>query len=57
MSLWMKDFGKKETRAEMKKRIEAIGAKEVLYYLDTPMESNTRKGYREEIIFLRVNLS
>ena len=32
-------FWEKETRAEMKRRIEAIGAKEVLYYLDTPIET------------------
>ena len=31
-------FWEKDTRAEMKRRIEAIGAKEVLYYLDTPIE-------------------
>lgn len=32
-------FWEKETRANMKKRIEALGAKEVLYYLDTPIET------------------
>jgi predicted kinase len=32
-------FWEKDTRAEMKRRIEAIGAKEVLYYLDTPIET------------------
>jgi predicted kinase len=31
-------FWEKETRAKMKKRIEALGADEVLYYLDTPIE-------------------
>jgi len=31
-------FWEKETRAQMKKRIEALDAKEVLYYLDTPIE-------------------
>jgi predicted kinase len=32
-------FWERETRAEMKRRIEAIGAKEVLYYLDTTIET------------------
>jgi len=32
-------FWERETRAEMKRRIEAIGAKEVLYYLETPIET------------------
>jgi predicted kinase len=32
-------FWEKETRDKMKRRIEAIGAKEVLYYLDTPIET------------------
>jgi predicted kinase len=32
-------FWEKETRVKMKKRIEALGAKEVLYYLDTPIET------------------
>lgn len=31
-------FWEKETRDEMKRRIREIGAKEVLYYLDTPTE-------------------
>jgi predicted kinase len=32
-------FWEQETRAGMKRRIEAIGAKEVLYYVDTPIET------------------
>ncbi len=44
-------FWEKETRAEMKQRIEAIGAKEVLYYLDTPLEIvRDRVSRRNEIL-------
>ena len=32
-------FWAKEQRDKMRKRIEALGAKEVLYYLDTPIET------------------
>ena len=45
-------FWEKETRAEMKRRIEAIGAKEVLYYLDTPIET-----IRERVVGRNNNLT
>jgi predicted kinase len=45
-------FWEKETRAEMKRRIEAIGAKEVLYYLDTPIET-----IRERVIGRNNNIT
>src|SRR5579864_5790090 len=32
-------FWERETRDEMRKRAEAIGAKVVMYYLDTPIET------------------
>ncbi len=32
-------FWAKEQRVELRRRIEAIGAKEVLYYVDTPIET------------------
>jgi predicted kinase len=32
-------FWEKETRAKMKKRIEVLGAEEILYYVDTPIEA------------------
>ena len=32
-------FWEKEQRDKMRRRIEALGAKEVLYYLDTPIET------------------
>jgi predicted kinase len=32
-------FWEKEQRVKMSRRIEAIGAKEVLYYVDTPIET------------------
>src|SRR3954454_14764286 len=32
-------FWAKEQRVELKRRIDAIGAKEVLYYLETPIET------------------
>jgi predicted kinase len=35
----MKVFWAKEQRVELRRRIEAIGAKEVLYYVDTPIET------------------
>ena len=45
-------FWEKDTRAEMKRRIEAIGAKEVLYYLDTPIET-----IRERVVRRNNNLT
>jgi predicted kinase len=45
-------FWEKETRVKMKKRIEALGAKEVLYYLDTPIET-----IRERVIGRNSNLA
>ena len=45
-------FWEKDTRAEMKRRIEAIGAKEVLYYLDTPIET-----IRERVVIRNNNLT
>ena len=45
-------FWEKDTRAEMKRRIEAIGAKEVLYYLDTPIET-----LRERVVERNTNLT
>ena len=45
-------FWEKDTRAEMKRRIEAIGAKEVLYYLDTPIET-----IRERVVGRNNNLT
>ena len=45
-------FWEKETRAKMKKRIEALGAREVLYYLDTPIET-----IRERIVGRNSNLT
>ena len=45
-------FWEKETRAEMKRSIEAIGAKEVLYYLDTPIET-----IRERVVGRNNNLT
>lgn len=45
-------FWEKEQRAKMKKRIEALGAKEVLYYLDTPIET-----IRERVAGRNTNLT
>ena len=45
-------FWEKDTRAEMKRRIEAIGAKGVLYYLDTPIET-----IRERVVRRNNNLT
>ena len=45
-------FWEKDTRAEMKRRIEAIGAKQVLYYLDTPLEM-----IRERVVGRNNNLT
>ena len=45
-------FWEKETRVKMKKRIEALGAKEVLYYLDTPIEK-----IRERVVGRNSNLT
>ena len=45
-------FWEKETRVKMKKRIEALGAKEVLYYLDTPIET-----IRERVVGRNSNLT
>jgi predicted kinase len=45
-------FWEKEQRAKMKKRIEALGAKEVLYYLDTPIET-----IRERVVERNVSLT
>jgi predicted kinase len=45
-------FWEKEQRAKMKERIEALGAKEVLYYLDTPIET-----IRERVVGRNINLT
>jgi len=45
-------FWEKEQRVKMKNRIEALGAKEVLYYLDTPIET-----IRERVVGRNVNLT
>jgi predicted kinase len=45
-------FWEKEQRAKMKKRIEALGAKEVLYYLDTPIGT-----IRERVVRRNVSLT
>jgi predicted kinase len=45
-------FWEKETRVKMKKRIEALGAREVLYYLDTPIET-----IRERVVARDSNLT
>ena len=45
-------FWEKEQRVKMRKRIEALGAKEVLYYLDTPIET-----IRERVVGRNVNLT
>src|SRR6266702_8276709 len=52
MSLLTKVFWEKKQRVKMRKRIEALGAKEVLYYLDTPIET-----IRERIVGRNVNLT
>ncbi len=52
MSLLTKGFWEKKQRVKMRKRIEALGAKEVLYYLDTPIET-----IRERIVGRNVNLT
>ena len=44
-------FWEKEQRDKMRKRIEAIGAKEVLYYLDTPIDT-----IRERVVGRNSNL-
>ena len=45
-------FWEKEQRVKMRKRIEALGAKEVLYYLDTPIET-----IRERVVGRNVNFT
>jgi predicted kinase len=45
-------FWAKEQRIELRRRIEAIGAKEVLYYLDTPIET-----IRERVVGRNINLT
>ncbi len=45
-------FWEKETRDKMKRRIEAIGAQVVLYYLDTPIET-----MRERVVGRNNNLT
>lgn len=45
-------FWERETRDEMKKRTEVIGAKVVMYYLDTPIET-----IRERILGRNSNLT
>src|SRR6266516_704086 len=45
-------FWEKKQRVKMRRRIEALGAKEVLYYLDTPIET-----IRERIVGRNVNLT
>jgi len=45
-------FWEKETRDKMKRRIEAIGAQVVLYYLDTPIET-----MRERVVRRNNNLT
>jgi predicted kinase len=45
-------FWAKEQRIELRRRIEAIGAKEVLYYLDTPIET-----IRERVEGRNINLT
>lgn len=45
-------FWEKELRVELRERIEAIGAKEVLYYLDTPIEM-----IRERVAARNTNLT
>ncbi len=45
-------FWEKETRDEMRKRAKAIGAKVVIYYLDTPIET-----IRERVLGRNDNLS
>lgn len=45
-------FWAKEQRVELRRRIDAIGAKEVLYYVDTPIET-----IRERILGRNFNLT
>src|SRR5215213_3132717 len=45
-------FWEKETRDEMRRRIDETGAKAVLYYLDTPIET-----IRERVIGRNINLT
>jgi predicted kinase len=42
-------FWEKEQRAKMKKRIEALGAQEVLCYLDTPIETIRERVARRNV--------
>lgn len=43
-------FWEKEQRVELSRRIEALGAREVLYYLDTPLET-----IRERVVKRNMN--
>lgn len=45
-------FWEKETRDEMRRRIEAIGAKAVMYYVETPIET-----IRERVLGRNSNLT
>jgi predicted kinase len=45
-------FWAKEQRVELRRRIDAIGAKEVLYYVDTPIET-----IRERVVGRNTNLT
>src|SRR2546430_17465748 len=45
-------FWEKETRDEMRRRADAIGAKVVMYYLDTPIET-----IRERVVGRNNNLT
>ncbi len=45
-------FWAKEQRVELRRRIDAIGAKEVLYYLETPIET-----IRERVVGRNTNLT
>ncbi len=45
-------FWEKEQRVELRRRIEALGAKEVLYYLETPIET-----IRERVVKRNVTLT
>ncbi len=45
-------FWEKETRDEMRRRIDAIGAKAVMYYLDTPIET-----IRERVVGRNIDIT
>jgi predicted kinase len=46
-------FWAKEEREDLKRRIHAIGAKAVMYYVDTPIEKQYGKESREETTISR----